>query len=170
MNDQLRGESRNANDDALIVFLYYIKGDDVSRSFTLTPKEYYWKLTKKDIAEHYKESVERYSDCRDYIQEFDKDDIVLVVKTVKNFALRTIDQTTSFYFDDKSLVYQMTQDFDRRFIESSSIFARETDETYDVARIDLVENKMFVNRTFAKQGEVEEIAGFHKKIVFREKK
>ena len=126
-----------ADEDVGISLFYSVKGSQKTHCLSLTPKEYFWRLTKREIKDHYVDCVEKEWDTRDYIKDCAKSDVVFCITVVKNFFAKECRLTFEFYFGgNQRLTFRQNLPIDAEIPDFCAVYSRDGDETYDIARID----------------------------------
>lgn len=133
--------SDGAEDISINIF-YSVKGSKKTRRLSLTPKEYFWRLTKREIKDHYVHCVEREWDARDYIKDSPKSDVVFCVSVVRNFFTKESQFVFEFYFGAQRLTFRQKYSIDAEIPDFCAVYSRDEDELYDIARVDGDFNKI----------------------------
>ena len=124
-------------EDISIRLFYSVKGSKKTRSLSLTPKEYFWRLTKREVKGHYVDCVEKEWDTRDYVKDCAKSDVVFCVTVVKNFFAKECRFIFEFYFGgNQQLAFRQNLPIDAEVPDFCAVYSRDGDETYDIVRID----------------------------------
>ena len=125
-----------ADEDVGISLFYSVKGSQKTHCLSLTPKEYFWRLTKREIKDHYVDCVEKEQDTRDYVKDCPKSDVVFCITVVKNFFAKECRLCFEFYFGAQRLAFRQDLPIDAEIPDFCAVYSKDEGETYDIARID----------------------------------
>lgn len=122
--------------DISINIFYSVKDSKTTRRLSLTPKEYFWRLTKREIKNPFVDCAVKEWDARDYIKDCPKSDVVFCITVVKNFFTKECQFVFEFYFGAQQLTFRQDYPIDAALPDFCAVYSRTEDELYDIARID----------------------------------